>query len=147
MSTDDSTGFAKALVDEINQLSRAYDNKGLLKLDDDPATSKLLATLPDREARGAEVHLEAARIWKAKQNERAGRKLDSAQNEINQLDIELARGILRKIDYQVLDESNHERYNHLLLELEARALELDEIKADLPELPAEKETPKKWWRR
>lgn len=145
--TGQSNPAAKALVEDINRLSRAYDNKALLKLDDDPSTAETLATLTEREARGAEVHLEAARIWKAKQNERAVRKLDSAENEINELDMELARGILRKIDYEVLDQGNLDRYNNLLLELEARALELEEIEAGLPELPPGKETPKKWWRR
>ena len=137
---------ARELVDEIVRLARAHDDKALTKIDSEPSTGELLGLLPEREARQAEAHLKAARVWKARQNLKAREKLDAARNEIDELDITLARGILRKIDWEVLDEAELERYNELTLALEARAIELEDIQSQLPETPPEVKK-SRFWRR
>ena len=134
---------------EIVQHARAHDNKSLLTIALDPETVELLAVLPQRELRQAEVHLEAARIWQVTQNEKAKRKLDAANKAIDSLDIPLARGVLRKIDPDVLDETELDRYDELLLSVEARAVELEEIESRLPPTPPAEAPPRRrrFWRR
>lgn len=139
---------ARALFSEISQRARAHDNKAILEFDTDPETKSLLSLLPEREARQAEVHLKSARIWRAKQNQKAQGKLDAACKALDELDVVLARGILRKIDTAVLDESELGRYDEVLLAVAARGMELDEIESRLPENPPGKEEhrSRRFWR-
>jgi len=136
-------------VDEIVQHARAHDNKSLLTIAVDPETEEILAVLPQRELGQAEVHLEASRIWQVGQNEKAKRKLDAASKAIDRLDIPLARGVLRKIDADLLDKPELGRYDELLLAVEARAVELEEIEGRLPQTPAAdtRSRQKRFWRR
>lgn len=138
---------ARELVGEITRLARAHENKTLLAIDAKPETEQLLAALPQRESRQAQVHLKSARIWQAKLNRRAQGKLDAAAKALNELDLVLARGILRKIDAQILDQPTLARYDEMLLALEARAMELDEIEAALPDPAAEKDQRRRFWKR
>lgn len=139
---------ARALSSEISRLARAHDNKALLKVAAQPETNELLAVLPERESRQAVVHLRSAGIWKAKLNRKANGKLEAASKALDELDLVLARGILRKIDAEILDETALATYDELLLAVEARAMELDEIESALPEIPAEREERRKrFWNR
>lgn len=123
------------LVTEILRLAHALDHKALLAIADDLETESLLGLLPSRESRQAEVHLEDARIWRAKQNRKAREKVDAADEALSKLDLVLARGILRKVDASVLGDLELARYDELLLAIEARAMELEEIKSRLPTEP------------
>jgi len=149
MANEDASHQARDLAGEIVQHARAHDNKSLLTIALDPETEEILSVLPQRELRQAEVHLEAARIWQVTQNEKAKRKLDAANEAIGRLDIPLARGVLRKIDAAVLDQPELDRYDELLLAVEARAVELEEIEGQLPPTPpADKQSrQRRFWRR
>lgn len=136
---------AKQLVDEINAHARAHDNKSLSKLAADPSTREILSLLPERESRQASVHLDAAQVWRTRQNEKLGGKLDAADKALKELDLQLARGILRKIDWEILDTEKLDRFNQLFLALEARAHELEQF--EVPESPPRRERSKKFWRR
>ncbi|MEA1904131.1 MAG: hypothetical protein U9N56_11480 [Actinomycetota bacterium] len=125
-------------MSEILRLARAHENKALLDIDGHIGTESLLALLPARETRQARIHLEGARIRRANRNRKAQDKFDAARKALDELDLVLARGILRKIDAAVLGEPELARYDELLLAIEARAMELDEIQARLPEEPPDK---------
>ncbi len=112
--------------------ARAHDHRALLEIDADPDTTALLDVLPDRENRQARSQLQGARVWRGQQNEKATGKLDAAGTALDGLDITLARGILRKIDSSVLNDSELVRYDELLLAVEARAVELEDIQTQLP---------------
>jgi hypothetical protein len=139
VNSEDSLQQARTLVSEILRLARAHDNKALLAIDDEPETGLLLGLLPARDSRQAEVHLDGARTWRTRRNMKALEKFDAAGKALDELDLTLARGILRKIDASLLGEPELARYDELLLALEARTMELDEIQAGLPEIPEKKE--------
>jgi hypothetical protein len=143
----DTLQEARALAGEIARLARAHDNKSLLQLSAEPATEQLLGVLPDRESQPARVHLNSAAIWRAKLNRKALGKLEAANKALAELDLVLAKGILRKIDAEILDEAALAEYDQLLLSVEARAMELDEIESVLPQLPEEEQRRKRFWNR
>lgn len=126
---------AEALAATIIKHARADEHVELLAIDADPRTRELLDLLPEGEARQAEAHLKDTRIWRSNVNEKARRKFQAASKALEELDVTLARGILRKIDAGVLDQPQLERYDELLLAVEARTIELKDIEKGLPPLP------------
>lgn len=138
---------AKSLVKQILRLARTHDHKALLKIADDAEAVSLLALLPDRESAQALAHLEGARIWRAKGNRKAEEKIAAATDALGELDLVLARGITRKIDPELLGETELARYDDLVLAIEARAMELEEIQSRLPQDQASSPRPKKERRR
>lgn len=138
----------KALVGEIVRLARANDYRALLDIDADPETRVLLDGLPERQSRSAERHLDGARIWRSRQNDKARDKMEAATKALNELDLVLARGILRKVDSTVLDGPDMARYDELLLAVEARAMELKTIESELPTPPTDaRRRRRRFWRR
>ena len=123
---------ARELVELIARHARAHNHRALLEIDADPATEELLELLPTRTTEDAKRHLQGARTWRRRQSEKMSEKLDAVQTALEGLDLRLARGILRKIDSSVLDDSQHERYNELVLGVEARAVELESIQSQVP---------------
>ena len=139
---------ARELVDRVVKHARADEYKALLKIDAQPETETLLALLPDRDARRAEVHLNGARTWRHTMNNKAKEKLDSAQTELDELDLQLARGILRKLDWEILYPEELERYNELMLSLEARTWEQEQIESQIEDIKPEEGERKnrRFWR-
>jgi hypothetical protein len=87
----DSLRRARVLVTEILPLAPARDHKTLLAIADVPEIESLLGLLPRRESRQAEIHIEGARISRAKQNRKAREKIDAADEALSKLDLVLAR--------------------------------------------------------
>lgn len=147
VTSKDLLNEARTLLDEIVRHARADDYRALLEIDADPRTKVLLEALPDRQSRPADVYLRGARSWRSRQSEKARRKLQAASKALDELDVVLARGILRKIDSDLLEQAELTRYDELLLAVEARALELEDIESGLPTLPND-EPPrrKRFWR-
>jgi hypothetical protein len=129
---------ARRLVDQIMRDARAHDHRALLAIDTDPDTAMLLDLLPDTATRDANLHLQGARIWRDRQNEKAQDKLDAVKTALDGLDISLAKGLLRKIDSSFLGDSELARFDELLLAAEARAAELEDIQSRIP-LPDKKQ--------
>jgi hypothetical protein len=140
---------AEGLVAKIIKHARADEHVELLAIDADPRTHELLDLLPEGEARQAEAHLKDTRIWQANANEKAKRKFQAAGKALDELDVTLARGILRKIDAGVLNPPELERYDELLLAVEARTVELEDIEKGLPPLRTDTKPGrrKRHWRR
>jgi hypothetical protein len=138
---------AKELVGRIQEAALDDDFKALLTIDADPSSKALLDRLPAEQTVQARVHLRNARIWKGRQNEKAKSKLDAAESAIDGLDLQLARGILRKLDPGVLADIELERYDGLLLEVEARAMEIEDIESHITPPPPDKgQRRKPFWR-
>lgn len=138
---------ADQLYEEIVRASRANDYKTLLRIDDAPGTPSVLDALPKEQSRQASAHLRDARLWRARRVEKAKGKLDAAESAIDGLDLPLARGLLRKLDSGVLVGPELERYDQLLLEVEARAMEIEDIESHIPPPPSNEERRKPFWRR
>lgn len=149
MESQDSVLRTQRLIQQIVQDARAHDYRALLAVDADPETEGLLSLVSERESLQARQHLRGARIWRAQQIEKAKRKLDAAQTALSDFDLALARGILRKIDSSILDEQLMVRYDELLLAVEARSVELEDIQSRLPSSPPDqKGNPRKrFWKR
>lgn len=112
--------------------ARAHDHQALLAIDTDPDTAMLLDLLPETATRDANLHLQGARIWRDRQNEKAQDKLDAVKTALDGLDISLAKGLLRKIDSSFLGDSELARFDELLLAAEARAAEFEDIQSRVP---------------
>lgn len=123
---------ARRLVDQIMRDARAHDHRALLVIDSDPDTAMLLDLLPETATRDANSHLQGARIWRDRQNEKAQDKLDAVKTALDGLDISLAKGLLRKIDSSFLGDLELARFDELLLATEARAAELEDIQSRVP---------------
>ncbi len=132
MSKELTEQRARQLVDQIMRDARANDHKALLAIDGDPETAALLDLLPETATDDANAHLHWARLWRARQNKKAQGKLDAVQTVLDGLDISLAKGLLRKIDSSVLGYEELTRLDELLLAVEARALELEDIQSRVP---------------
>lgn len=133
----ETTEQAEDLVRQVLRLARGDEHKGLLAIDADPATEALLSVLSDRQTAQARVHLRAARAWKERQNRKARDKFSSANRALEELDLVLAKGILRKLDTEILEPSELDRYDELLLAITARSIELEEIESQIPGDPPE----------
>ena len=96
----------------------------MLAIDADPDTARLLDLLPESATHDANLHIRAAHTWRRKKNQKAIVKLDAAQTALDGLDVVLGKGLLRKIDSSILDETEVARLDELLLAAEARAIEL-----------------------
>ena len=134
---------ARQLVGQILRDARAHNHKALLAIDADPDTERLLGLLPESATHDANLHIRAAHTWRRKKNQKAIVKLDAAQTALDGLDVVLAKGLLRKIDSSILDEAEIARFDELLLAAEARAIELEDIKKDLPPAPPDKKQKKR----
>ena len=137
---------ARRLVDQIMRDARAHDHRALLAIDTDPDTAMLLDLLPETATRDANLHLQGARIWRDRQNEKAQDKLDAVKTALDGLDISLAKGLLRRIDSSFLGDSELARFDELLLATEARAAELEDIQSRVPP-PDEKQKRRRRFRR
>ena len=148
VANEGSEQQARQLVDQITRDARAHDHRALLAIDADPDTAVLLDLLPETATRDVNRHLQAARIWRGQQNEKAKGKLDAVKTALDGLDIPLAKGLLRRIDSSVLDDSELARYDELLLATEARAVELEDIQRRVPSSsPGKKPASRRWFRR
>ena len=143
VATEITEQRARQLVDRVLQAARAHDHKALLAIDADPDTARLLDLLPESATHDANLHIRAAHTWRRKKNQKAIVKLDAAQTALDGLDVVLGKGLLRKIDSSILDETEAARLDELLLAAEARAIELEDIKKDLPPAPPEKKQRKR----
>ena len=143
MATEITEQLARQLVDRVLQAARAHDHKALLAIDADPDTARLLDLLPESATHDANLHIRAAHTWRRKKNQKAIVKLDAAQTALDGLDVVLGKGLLRKIDSSILDETEVARLDELLLAAEARAIELEDIKKDLPPAPPGKKQRKR----
>lgn len=149
MTTGD-TDKALALQAQLVELGRIDDHRAILELADDPATGPLLALLSPAARDRAELQIRLARRWADERRATNHRRLDEAKRALDGLDLELARGLLRKIDGEFLDEGAATTRDQLLLDVAARSMELEELETRTGRLIAEATPPPKkrrWFRR
>lgn len=140
---------AEALVELILRYARAHDFAALLRIALDPQTEPALDLLPQKATGTARVQLRGALKWRERQYERNAERMDEVRQALDGYDITLARGILRRIEGDLVHDDDRERYNSLLLEVEAKAIEaerLAEVANDIapPDPPRKK---RRWFKR
>lgn len=138
---------ARALVDSVDDLSARERLLDLAGIAEDDRSRVLIALLPGSDRRQAEMRLDEAVRWKAYKRRTSVRHLAEARTALDRLDVELARGLVNKVDGRFLSEEQLEERDRLLLDISARAMEIESIEAAGRELMDEDDPDKTWWRR
>lgn len=143
---------AQALSSRINDLGADRAMEELARLVEDLTTRPLLDLLPASPRRRAESHLRGAERWIARQREVHTRRLGEMRRATDSLDLELARGLAKRIDSRFLTDDQTDTFDQILLEVSAREMELESLEASGRQLFEEAERDARdddrpWWRR
>ena len=95
------------------------------------------------------MHLDEALRWKAYKQRTSVRHLAEARAALDRLDVELARGLVNKVDGRFLSDDQLEERDRLLLDISARSMELESLESAGRDLIDEVGDPdaQSWWRR
>ncbi len=139
---------AKELNRKILALAREHDHQGLLELDADPETGRLLELLPEGMSGAATTHLQGARVWRRRKEEANVRRLDEARDALAAFDLERARSLLLRVENAFLTTETFADRDRLLLDFEARSMENEELQNSASEI-LEEHLPRwrRWFRR
>lgn len=138
---------AQRLYQEIIRRGTSDDHAGVAELAAREDADALLALLPEPDHRRVQVHLTVARRWAESRRRRNAERLTQARSALDGFDLELARGLIANLDDRFLDEESVEERDRLLLDIEARRMELAPLREAQRRLkPAEPDDPP-WWQR
>jgi len=139
---------ARALVELILRYARAHDFAALLRIALEPTTAPALDLLPPKATATARIQLEGALKWREGQYERNSERLDEVRKALDSYDLTLARGILNRVHSQFLLGDEVARYDDLIIEAEAKAMEAEEL-ADIADaiIPPDPPRKRRWFRR
>lgn len=118
---------ARARYLRILDLGANGSYEELLELYGDPATPHLLATLSETERQRIDLHLRGAERWEESKRETNRRRMAEARRALDGLDLQLARGLIARVDGRYLDDEDAQERDELLLELSARSMELEDL--------------------
>lgn len=141
---------ARLMADRILALAHERRYAELFALADDHRTEVLLSRLPETPRFRARLQLSEAHRWAESKRRTASRRLEEAARALDRLDLELARGLLARIDGRFLDENLAGRRDELLLAVSARAMEAEELSGLADRVVDEEDLPRRrrrWWRR
>lgn len=138
---------AQQVYQQIVQFGAEDDYAAIFALEKDPSTRPLLGQLAEADQRRAELHLAAGVRWAAVGSERNERRLSEARHALDQFDLELARGLIVLLDDRFMDEEAVERKNRLLLDIEARRMELAPLREAQERLASSSPSDQAWWKR
>lgn len=116
----------------------------------DPSTRQLLRLVADASRKRAELYLREAGRWVEKRKETNTRRLTEARRALDGLDLELARGLMNRIDGRFLTRDQEEERDQLLLDIAARTMEMESLSDSgnrMIENDPQPGTRKPWWRR
>lgn len=142
----EAEGQARALKHRIASLVADRRMAELAEIADATRPRSLLTLLGDSDRREAEMHLDEAVRWRAYKRKISVRHLSEARSALNKLDMELARGLVNRIDGRFLSDEQIEERDQLLLDISARSMELESIESEGRKL-IEDSDDKSWWRR
>ncbi len=99
----------------------------LLEICSDPTTTRLMALLTQAERDRVSLHLRGAERWAESKRETNRRRLGEARRALDGLDLQLARGLIARVDGRYLEPDDVEERDELLLDVSARSMELEEL--------------------
>ena len=139
---------AHALRSRIVDLGQGERYLALMEIAADPATVHLLDLLPGPARQRSDIYLRETAHWVGKQRSANRRRLTDAREALDALDVELAKAILGRIDSQFFDNAGSDERDRLILEMESRAMELDELSGTAEQvIAAEKPARRRRWNR
>ena len=118
---------AKKLVSQIIELGETQRFGEIVELAEEPATRALLALTSASPRKRAELYLREAERWAARRTEINARRLGEARRALEGLDLDLAKGLMRRIDGRFLSDEQEEVRDRLLLDLAARTMEMESL--------------------
>lgn len=145
-----ATERALTLQAEMVEAGREGDHRRVLDLANHPHTERLLPLLSPAARDRAELQLRLANRWVDERRATARRRLGEARRALDGLDFTLARGLLQKIDGDLLDDGGRAERDKMLLELSARSMEMEELASRASRIVAEARPPqpkRRWFRR
>lgn len=143
---------ADSLAQRVIELGNERRLEEIIELAGEPSTGPLLDLAPESPGKRASLYIQEAERWAEKQHETNGRRLAEARHALDGLDLQLANGLMNRIDGRYLSEEQERERDQLLLDISARSLELESI-AEAGRQLAEDEGPdgtdrdRPWWRR
>lgn len=144
---------ARAIAERIIELGDEREFQQIVDLAHDPDTRPLIDLLPDTYRKRPDLYLREAIRWEQKRKETSTRRLAEARKALDGLDLELARGLMNRVDSRFLTDEQKEERDRLLLDISARTIELESLDESGDEL-IEKQEPRQqkrsgrpWWRR
>jgi len=144
---------ARAIAERIIELGDEREFSQIVDLAHDPDTRALIDLLPDTYRKRPDLYLREAIRWEQKRREISTRRLGEARRALDGLDLELARGLMNRVDSRFLTDEQKEERDQLLLDISARTMELESLDESGDEL-IEKREPRQqraskqpWWRR
>lgn len=139
---------AQALYQRLREMAEAGDHAGILRVRGNPETTRLMSLLADTPRDRIELYFRNADRWEESQRQTARRRLSDAAKALGGLDLQLARGLLARVDNRFLEEEEIAEKDQLLLEVSARAMELESLQETGSRLIEEAEPKRRrWWQR
>jgi hypothetical protein len=144
---------ARSLAQLVVDLGDQRDMPALIDLVHDFETRPLLGLLSDSMRRRPELFLREAARWEDQRRETNTRRLAEARKALDGLDLELARGLMNRIDGRFLTGPQVEERDQLLLDISARSMELESLDETGERLIGQKgrrskrDEDRPWWRR
>jgi len=120
---------AQQLTSRIRALAIRDEYRNLLEIDAQLDTARLLDALGTDLAAAARLHLDAARRWKVRMEKTNRRRLEEAQAALNGFDLTLTRALLSRIEEDWLTSDDAAVRDEILLQMEARAMETEDLTA------------------
>jgi len=150
---DEAEDRAKDLARHIVELGEERNLDEIVDLARDATTAPLLALTPDTSRKRAELYLREAERWAIRRAQIGARRLNEARRALDGLDLELARGLMKRIDGRFLSDEQKIERDQLLLDISARAMEVESLTAmgrrlvDETRPQERKQRKPPWWRR
>jgi len=139
---------AQELYRRLTEAAEEGRQPEIVTIRDAPDTARLVELLSDTQQDRAALFFRTATRWEESQRQTALRRLADAGKALAGLDLELARGLLARVDSTYLDADEIAEKDALLLEVSARSMELEGLESESRRLIEEAEPKRRrWWRR
>lgn len=123
----DAENRATQLVSRVIELGETQHFGEIVELAEEPATRALIALTSASPRKRAEQYLREAERWAARKAETNARRLGEARRALEGLDLDLAKGLMRRIDGRFLSDEQAEERDRLLLDLAGRSMEMESL--------------------
>jgi len=141
----DSANDLRARIVDLGQQERYL---ALMEIAANPSTNPLLDLLSGPARQRSDIYLRETSHWVDKQRSANHRRLTDARDALDALDVDLAKAILGRVDSQFLDEAGSDERDRLIIEMESRSMELEELTGAAEQvIAAEKPARRKRWHR
>jgi hypothetical protein len=118
---------AEVVVRRLVELGEKGQLDEFVAMVDDPVTKRLITQASGSSRDRVNLYVQEAERWRRHQIEVNAKRLGEARRALDGLDLGLAEGLMRKIDERFLTDEGHEERDQLLLEMSARAMEIESL--------------------